>query len=186
MINDSALQLLRIIDNSLNLAKMERGSYQVELQEIDLVPLIKRIYTIYDNLINEKQISAKLLVHGNDAVQTDCQFFVQGDETLCFSMIDNLFLNALQASATAQAVTVSLYQDLAKVYIAIHNQGLIPSVIRERFFEKYVTSNKKGGTGLGTYSALLMARIQEGDIQVSSVHGEGTTLSIAFPIRNST
>ena len=185
IIQDSAEQLLKMINNSLDLVKMERDSYQVAFQEIDFVPLIKNIFFSNNTIINRKNIGAQLLVRGHNAAQTDEHFFVQADEMLCLNMISNLFLNALEASPVDQPVTVSLYQDSTKAYIDIHNQGLIPESIRDRFFEKYVTANKKGGTGLGTYSARLMARTQKGDIKVSSTTVEGTIVSISMPLSQS-
>ncbi len=60
--------------------------------------------------------------------------------------------------------------------IRIHNAGSVTENIHDRFFEKYVTShNDSQGTGLGTYSAKLMAEIQHGDIGMTSSEQEGTT-----------
>ena len=59
----------------------------------------------------------------------------------------------------------------------IHNYGAVPEAIRDTFFEKYATAGKPEGTGLGTYSARLMARIQEGDILMRTSEREGTTLT---------
>jgi two-component system sensor histidine kinase/response regulator len=48
------------------------------------------------------------------------------------------------------------------------------------FFEKYTTSGKKGGTGLGTYSAKLIAETQGGRISMDSSEEKGTTIKITF------
>jgi signal transduction histidine kinase len=65
--------------------------------------------------------------------------------------------------------------------IAIHNQGSVPEAIRESFFEKYVTAGKQSGTGLGTYSARLMAETQNGSIHLETSDAEGTTVTIRMP-----
>jgi len=64
------------------------------------------------------------------------------------------------------------------IAVRIHNAGAVPEAIRTRFFEKYSTSGKSGGTGLGTYSAHLMARVQLGDIEMQTGEESGTTLSV--------
>jgi CheY-like chemotaxis protein len=57
----------------------------------------------------------------------------------------------------------------------------IPPEIRERFFQKYSTVGKKGGTGLGAYSARLMAVTQDGSIRVESSEQSGTTVIVDLP-----
>ena len=55
-----------------------------------------------------------------------------------------------------------------KLTICIENTGIVPSRIRERFFEKFATEGKQGGTGLGTYSAKLLIEAQNGSIQMQT------------------
>jgi nitrogen-specific signal transduction histidine kinase len=50
--------------------------------------------------------------------------------------------------------------DETPLRIMIQNKGAVPAEIRERFFDKFVTSGKQGGTGLGTYSAKMLAEAQ--------------------------
>jgi len=66
--------------------------------------------------------------------------------------------------------------------IAIHNSGVIPASIRERFFQKFVTSGKQSGTGLGAYSAQLIARTLGGGITFQTSVEEGTTLTVSLPL----
>jgi nitrogen-specific signal transduction histidine kinase len=54
------------------------------------------------------------------------------------------------------------------VALRVHNPGEVPADIAGRFFDKYVTGGKSGGTGLGTYSARLMARVQQGELQMQT------------------
>ena len=61
-------------------------------------------------------------------------------------------------------------------------QVTIPKAIRESFFDKYVTSGKKQGTGLGTYSARLMTEVQNGEIEFDTSEEHGTTLKVLLPL----
>jgi two-component system, sensor histidine kinase and response regulator len=53
--------------------------------------------------------------------------------------------------------------------------------MRDNFFDKYTTSGKSKGTGLGTYSAKLMARTQSGTIKLDSSKQDETTVVITLP-----
>ena len=95
--------------------------------------------------------------------------------------------NALEASPEGGEVRVTLHHvsdaDGDCVELAVHNAGEVPAAVRERFFEKYATHGKAGGTGLGAYSARLMARVQRGSLRMAS-GPEGTTLSLRLPARH--
>ena len=178
LIRNSAHQLREIANLSLNLIKMERGSYSVALQPTDLLPIIRRIFADNQTMIARKNIEIIVLVHGHPEQQQE-SFIVLGDETLCYTMIANVCKNALEAAEKGQTVKISLDSgDMAS--ISVHNQGVVPEEIRERFFDKYVTSGKKGGTGLGTYSARLMAETQNGGIHLLSSEEEGTMITITL------
>jgi signal transduction histidine kinase len=66
--------------------------------------------------------------------------------------------------------------------VTIHNQGAVPPELRPRFFDKFATSGKEGGAGLGTYSARLSAEAQGGRIAMETSEAGGTTLTIELPL----
>jgi CheY-like chemotaxis protein len=66
------------------------------------------------------------------------------------------------------------------IVLDIQNAGEVPQEVRDRFFSKYATHGKKGGTGLGAYSARLMAQVQGGDLFMTSRQG-ATILSLRLP-----
>ncbi|MFW5807991.1 MAG: ATP-binding protein [Spirochaetota bacterium] len=53
--------------------------------------------------------------------------------------------------------------------------------MRDTFFEKYITSGKQGGTGLGTYIARIMTEIQGGTIEMTTDERTGTTVTFSLP-----
>ena len=96
-------------------------------------------------------------------------------------MLSNLMMNAFQASPVGGVVTISLSQK-ENVSITIRNMGEVPMDVREMFFDKYVSSSGAGGSGLGTYSARLIARTHGGDVAVdTSVSGE-TSVVVNLPL----
>jgi len=92
-------------------------------------------------------------------------------------MFANLIKNAIEASPINEKITICIEEN-EHVIIQIHNKGVVPEEIRDKFFEKYITWGKTSGTGLGTYSAKLIAEIQEGKISLRSTETEGTTIKI--------
>lgn len=99
---------------------------------------------------------------------------------LLYPMLANLIKNAVEASPEGDRITISLTNGDSAV-ISIHNKGTVPEDVRDRFFEKYATSGKTGGTGLGTYSAKLIAETLGGRIGFDSSEGNGTTVTVVFP-----
>jgi CheY-like chemotaxis protein len=90
--------------------------------------------------------------------------------------------NAVEASPDGGTVRLEFTASGAGVDLRIRNDGEVPEGIRDRFFEKYATSGKIGGFGLGTYSARLMARVQQGEIELRSSAEEGTTVTVRLSL----
>ena len=89
--------------------------------------------------------------------------------------------NACEAAPEGSRVDIGL-QDGDPVAITIRNTGAVPVAIRTRFFDKYVTAGKDGGTGIGTYSAKLLTEAQGGSIQLAVQDAENRTeLTVLLP-----
>jgi signal transduction histidine kinase len=104
-----------------------------------------------------------------------------GDAMFCYSLFQNLIKNACEAAPDNSRVTVVL-SDETPLRIMIQNKGVVPSEIRERFFDKFVTYGKHGGTGLGTYSAKMLTEAQNGTISMTVSDKENlTTINVTLP-----
>ncbi len=175
-INQSGHQLLDIINLSLNLGKIERGNYPFTPQKIDLLPTLRQIFDESQDIIKFKNIPPVIRIEGQVVTETD-RFPIHEEKTLCYSLFSNLIHNALDASPKTRKITIDLSKD-EMAMIRIHNFGAVPAKIRDTFFNKYVTANKPNGTGMGTYSAKLMAEIQQGTISMETSNEAGTTISV--------
>jgi signal transduction histidine kinase len=87
----------------------------------------------------------------------------------------------MEASPKDALVDVDINSDDNEVCVDIHNLGVIPESVRNRFFERFSTSGKPGGTGLGTYSAHLIAKTHGGSITYDTSELEGTHVRIFLP-----
>jgi len=172
-------RLLDMINLSLDLYKMEQGTYTFNPEPIDILSVFNDI--CHDNhiYIKSKKADIEMTINGIP-VRDGSSFEIPGEALLFYSMLSNLFKNALEASPKKKKISIALTH--ANDYkIAIHNEGTVPENMRKTFFEKYATSGKSGGTGLGTYSARLIAETQGGSITMESSEASGTTIQVSFP-----
>ena len=177
-IESSGRKMLEMINLSLGLYKMEQGTYDLEMIGVDVAGIVMEAVEESETRICDKSVTVKIVVDGEAEAETS--FVEGGDPLLLYSMVSNLFKNAIEASPKGETVTIYLDKN-DRTTIRIHNQGVIPGEIRETFFEKYATAGKSGGTGLGTYSARLIAETHGGDIGFESSEEAGTTIQVALP-----
>jgi DNA-binding response OmpR family regulator len=178
-IEDAAYTVLSMINLSVDLFKMERGIYMVRPESVDVIPIVRRVFAAKEDAAASKRLGLSVRTGGEEASE-EAEFNVLGEELLCYSMLANLLANAIEAAPAGSRVTVTLASgDPAE--IAIHNMGAVPEAIRAKFFEKYATAGKAKGTGLGTYSARLIARTMKGDIGFTTSEEEGTTVRVSLP-----
>ena len=174
-------RMLDMVNASFDLMKMERGDYHFIPKVLDLGDLFSLLVGEFKTLAEANDNALNLTISPEcDGSDSRCCLAL-GDELLCHSLFGNLVKNALEASPRGGAVEVRLFSD-NQVVIEIRNQGEVPLEIRERFFEKYTTSGKEHGTGLGTYSALLMAKTQGGDIELDCSESGYTTVRIFLKV----
>ena len=178
-VEESGLAMLNMINLSLDLFKMERGSYALQAVEVNMAAITRRIFREHGVTAESMDVPLRLMVNGSDT-DTDTAFAVNGEELLLYSMLANLIKNSLEATPENSPVTVSLIHDKG-AKIAVHNMGAIPLEIRDNFFEKFATSGKTMGSGLGTYSAKLIAETHKGMIAFETGEQEGTTVTVSLP-----
>ena len=179
-LEEAGVKMLQMINLSLDLFKMERGMYQLRPGPVNIVQVVKQIAVEMCSLQLKKRLSFQILLAGKPVDQND-SLGVHGEELLCYTLLSNLIKNALEASPKKECVTIDLEGDGQTVIIRIRNKGMVPEPIRDRFFEKYTTSGKTKGTGLGTYSAKLIADTQQGSISMTTTEEEGTVLTVRLP-----
>ncbi|HEY8358017.1 MAG TPA: response regulator [Ramlibacter sp.] len=172
MVERAALRVLSMVNLSLDLHRMEEGTYRPRPQAVDVGAVVR---TVARELQAHAESKGLRLVLDLPAQPVHAQ----GEELLCYSTIANLLKNALEASPDGADVRVTL-RGGEEVVLAIHNLGEVPQPVRDSFFAKYATHGKPGGHGLGAYSAQLMARVQHGQLTMTSGDGR-TALNLRLP-----
>lgn len=183
MVAESGYVLLEQINRTLDLYKMERGSYLFEPISVNLLEALERIQFEISDLLRLKSLEFEIRVDGRRMDSTlNGSFQVSGDKSLLRVMLSNLIRNAAEASSKGGVVTVDLARMEKWFLLSIQNHGHVAPEIQDRFFDKFSTFGKKRGTGLGTYSAKLIAQTHGGDIHLNLTHADLTIVEIRLPV----
>jgi CheY-like chemotaxis protein len=176
VIEETTLQVLDMINLSSELFKIETGRFKLDAKPVRVDKVLRRIIEIAQTTFAEKRLAISLDTSaGGDLITA------LGDDMLCYSLFHNLIKNACEAAPDGSAVSVSLGQD-DPLSVTIRNTGAVPAEVRDRFFDKFVTHGKQGGTGLGTYSARMLAEAQQGSISLEVSDPENqTTIIVKLP-----
>lgn len=177
---DSGYSMLGMINQSLDLFKMEMGTYQFEPKPVDLSAVLRRLFESSTSYTKGRGVSLSIEINEVDLNDLRSGPFLLAEEMLLHIALGNLLQNALEASPTGGNVKIAVYLN-ETCHISISNQGGVPKQIRDSFFEKYATMGKKSGTGLGTYSAKLIIETMGGTISMSS-DGRRTEVSVRMPL----
>ncbi|WP_272700981.1 PAS domain-containing sensor histidine kinase [Desulfovibrio sp. Fe33] len=174
-----AEKALRMIALSLDLYKIEIGTYAYEPESIDLMDVVRQVRANLAATAEGRGLAVEVLLDGSP--DAGGELFVPANALLLESMVGNLLLNALEAAPRDGAVSVHAETGDPAV-LTIDNSGAVPAELRDSFFDKYATGGKKGGTGLGTYSARLAASAMGGDIGLSvSDEEDKTSVRVTLP-----
>jgi signal transduction histidine kinase len=173
-------RLARIVNDFLDVAKMESGKMQLCLTMIDMQVLIREIAETFMLITAQKNICF-------DTVLSDNKIAVEGDHDKLVQIFTNLIGNAIKFTPGGGQilVTVSNYDD--KISVAIHDtgKGIAPQHLDKIFdrFETGATSANSGqlSTGLGLNIAKELVELHHGKIWVESIVGEGSTFTFTLP-----
>lgn len=160
-------RMLEIVNLSLDLSRMELGTYDFKPQAVNLVDVVSRVLLDVQGMAEAAKVRLQLERAFSAPV------YARGEELLCYSILANLVKNAVEASPPGGTVQIGLERG-DPVRLWVRNPGQVPAEVAGRFFDKYATAGKPGGTGLGTYSARMMARVQQGELHMQT--GAGGTL----------
>jgi two-component system sensor histidine kinase/response regulator len=181
-IESAGYRMLEMIDRSLDLYKMEMGQYRFQPEHFAFGPFFNKVIEEQADLARAKSVRVRV-AYGEDHDSVSAQLF--GEKFLCYSLFSNLLKNAIEASPFDADVTVTYGQcrdGHGGSRVVLHNRGAVPAEIRDRFFDKYVTSGKSFGTGLGTYSAFLIVQTHRGTIDMGTDEDTGTTITVCLPV----
>jgi PAS domain S-box-containing protein len=172
--------MLDTLNTSLDLYKIETKQFEYQPENVDCLALLQGLITSTARQPQFATTPMTLLLNGQ-APRQDARCSCLGNTNLLRMSLQNLLINALEASPQGAPVVVALDSGTGCT-ITIRNTGVVPPEIRERFFDKYVTQGKRGGTGIGTYTAKMLVMAQGGEVTMhtSDTRNE-TVLTLWLP-----
>lgn len=175
LIGEASGRALGQLDASLAVYEIESGSYAPDFSPVDLMKSITGAVSELTTSMPKGQNMVKTVL--GEGAQTR-ELYIHGNETLLHVLLVNLIKNALEAAGTQGETVIGINISGGFTALDITNPGEVPPEIRDTFFEKFITARKSKGTGLGTYSARLMARALGGDIRLDCSRPGYTTLGV--------
>lgn len=171
--------LLALINDILDLSKIEAGRLELRLEEFDLVKLISATIAELRPLAEQKQLPLLFHVELDDPI-------VVNDSTRVRQVLVNLLSNAIKFTNTG-TVEVTVKQTPVQVIISVKDTGVgIAESELEHIFEEFrqvdqTTTRQHGGTGLGLAITRSLVNMMQGAIAVESKVEQGSTFTVNLP-----
>ena len=173
--------MLRLVNDLLDVSKIEAGKLDLELEDADLAALVQRNLKLNMSLAQRKAIRI-VFATGPEPVN------VSVDPGKIEQVLTNLVTNAVKFSQPGTTVTVRLWPDNGEARLSVGDQGPgIPAAEVEKLFRPFQRTSVKstGGessTGLGLAIVRKIVEGHRGRIWVESTVGRGSTFHVALPI----
>jgi signal transduction histidine kinase/DNA-binding response OmpR family regulator len=195
-IHSAGTDLLNLINDILDLSKIESGTVSIELGDMPMASLKQHMERTFRQIASEKDLAFEV------DFSEDLPATLRTDEKRLQQIVLNLLSNAFKFTAEG-GVTLAVRQahsgwslthpvlrdqDVA-IEIAVSDTGIgIPEDKQKLIFEPFhqadgTTSRKYGGTGLGLSISREIARLLGGELQVRSVPSEGSTFTLHVPLQ---
>ena len=180
----SAKHLLEIINEVLDMSKIESGKVDLDEQEIDIRGLVISVVRIMESRAFKSELN--LVTDMDETLPT-----LVADMRLIRQVLINLVSNAVKFSTRGQEIKVSTYVDaLGDLVIAVKDQGIgIPKEKIKDALEPFGQimdsqhAKEQQGTGLGLPLARAMVELHGGHLDLDSDEGKGTLVTITLPSR---
>jgi len=182
IIQEQACRLNRLIDNILNLSRIESGVLKVKKQPVNLVRIIDDVVKVMQIQAQEKNINIETRRSQDD-------ISVDADEDMIYQAVMNLLSNAIKYSPSGKPIRINIGPNHKnEVVIEVKDQGAgIPEEYLDRVFDKFYrveqNRNLAGGTGLGLHLVREIVRnYHRGRVDVVSEPGLGSSFFICLPL----
>lgn len=182
LLNRSSGRLLDVVNDTLQLAKLDAGHFKMFEEECDLGELAKDVMTSYLDLATGKSIELQI----TDGLAGKIYVF---DRRAMESVIHNLFGNAVKFTEAGSARIDLSEDENGQVVIAFIDTGIgIPEEYHATIFEDFEQAGpriarKYGGTGLGMSIVKRLVEMMDGRISLKSRPGDGTTITVTLPLQ---
>ncbi|MCC3646675.1 response regulator [Cytobacillus oceanisediminis] len=175
---NEAKRLTSLINDFLDVQRMESGKQTYEKKYIELLPIIEKV-------IDNQQVQTD--VHNITLEPFSGNDVILGDSCKIEQVFSNLISNAIKYSPSGGPVNIRLFEENSLLHIEVEDHGLgIPENAAADIFNKFYrvdNSDRRriGGTGLGLSIVQEIVKAHDGNISVKSKYGKGSTFIVSIP-----
>ncbi|WP_287322868.1 HAMP domain-containing sensor histidine kinase, partial [Mesorhizobium sp.] len=183
-INGSGKYLLGVINDILDMSKIEAGQFSMDQEEIDLCPLMRETVRVISLQAAEKSITVETRIPDSLTLFADRRAIKQ--------IIINLLSNAVKFTGQRGRIAVRARNTSSALVLTIEDNGCgIPKEALSKLgrpFEQVQNqfSKSHAGSGLGLAISRSLAELQGGALKIRSTEGTGTIVSVRIPTRKPT
>jgi len=181
-INTSGRHLLGIINDILDISKIEAGKMELKPEQFELEEIISELKNTLEPLVKKKQLILD--------VDTNQEYPVYADKLKIKQVLYNLFSNAIKFTPEKGKIAIDIDYGDEDITISVSDSGIgIPPEEQDKIFESFrqldSDSNRQyQGTGLGLALVRNIVEMHGGQIWVESEAGRGSTFKFTLPRQN--
>ncbi len=182
VINRNAERLQQLIENILDVTKIESQSLHLKMQRFNLNDLVSNLILEHKNQIERQQSDKKIILDAKDEIN------MVGDKSRISQAISNLLGNAIKFTEEKGDILISVERnkeaDKSVVIVSVNDTGtgVDPEMV-PRLFTKFASRSEMGGTGLGLYISKSIIDAHSGRIWCeNNSDGKGATFSFSLPL----
>jgi signal transduction histidine kinase/CheY-like chemotaxis protein len=182
VVRQSGEQLLSVLNDVLDLSKIEAGKLELEVQDFDLERVAQSVGDGFAAVADAKHLAFRV------EVAPEARGAWRGDGDRLRQILSNLVSNALKFTPSGEVTARFELADAGGIRLAVTDTGIgIPADKIGALFEKFTqadssTTRRYGGTGLGLAICRELAHLMHGSISVVSKEGEGSTFFAELPL----
>ncbi len=180
IIHTSSKSLLVVINDILDLSKIEDGSMKIEPTDFDLHQHLEQLITFFKSISDSKEIDLHF------EYPEKLHSHVYTDSLRLKQILSNLISNAIKFSPENSTITIDLKREDDHLIIAVKDEGIgISEEAQKRIFNPFEqaevsTTRNYGGTGLGLSISKKLIELLDGEIYLESELGKGSTFSFSI------
>jgi PAS domain S-box-containing protein len=189
--NESNERLIALVNDLLNVSRLEQGSLQLRAEPVNLAEVMQHLAGEFQPRAARYQQTLQVELPEDHPSTRGEDMVVHGDPVRLREVFANLLDNAIKYTPENGHVTVRLAASAQRVTVEVHDSGVgIPADKLPSLFQKFnriqnPLSGREFGTGLGLYFARSVVELHQGSIEVESHLGQGTTFRVSLPRRYS-
>lgn len=180
-IKENSRHLLNLVNNTIDVAKLESGHFSLSYDEVDLVDVIQSITAAVGPLASKNGIEIRKSIASDTPI-------IYSDSEALRKVFMNIIGNALKFSREDSRVFIEVAPEGDVVRVSVRDEGIgIPADQQERVFERFEQAGdgkhgRSAGSGLGLFLAKSLVERLGGSIMLESAPGVGSTFSVLLPV----